>query len=76
MQLCGRPTRTGLPCRRPLLWFETACNVHATPDERDQALQKLRSALVAKLTDEEPCACPCHASVHPGLIPCPKCPTR
>lgn len=40
---CGRPTKGGRPCRRPLQWYETACPYHATQAELDQALQRLRN---------------------------------
>lgn len=39
---CGRATRNGTPCRRPLQWYELACAIHATHEERDQALAHLR----------------------------------
>lgn len=42
--LCGRPTKDGMPCQRPLQWFEDACSVHATPAEQDAALRRLRAA--------------------------------
>jgi hypothetical protein len=47
-QLCGRPTRTGAPCRRPLQWYETACNAHQSPAETEQAYWVLRAAETAQ----------------------------
>lgn len=43
--LCGRPTKTGGACTRWLLWYETACPIHATEDELEEATQRLRDAL-------------------------------
>jgi hypothetical protein len=40
---CGRPTRAGTPCRRPLQWYETACNAHQTPTETERAYALLRA---------------------------------
>ena len=72
MVICGRPTNRGAPCARVLLWYETACGYHATPDELEQATQRLRNALHTQLADEG-CDCPCHANVQPGLVTCPRC---
>ncbi|ASO17844.1 hypothetical protein FHR81_005333 [Actinoalloteichus hoggarensis] len=36
VRTCGRPTRTGRPCRSRLHGYDVACGVHA--DEHDRAL--------------------------------------
>lgn len=70
--VCGRPTIRGTPCHRPLLWYETACTVHATPTELDQATERLRAALAEQLAHEQ-CECRCHMVTHPGVLQCPRC---
>lgn len=42
---CLRLTRRGVPCRRQLQWYETACLYHATSDEHWAAIRKLRQAI-------------------------------
>lgn len=36
MPQCGRPTKTGDPCKAKPIRFHTACELHATEDERVQ----------------------------------------